>query len=88
MYDEQTASQKWCPMVRLGEGNSTDNRSSSAGFIRNDEPGAGIKWNCCIASECMMWRWVKVDDCVGDEEHQVSFQRMTELGYCGLGGKP
>ena len=74
MHTESDACKLWCPMVRLGEADSTDNRSASAGFIKNDEPGAGVKWNCCIASACMMWRWVTTLD--GDK------------GYCGLAGVP
>jgi len=58
MHTEKDACKLWCPMVRLGEADSTDNRSASAGFIKNDEPGAGVKWNCCIASSCAMWQWV------------------------------
>jgi hypothetical protein len=74
---EQEARKKWCPMVR------------HPGWMEN--PGSwnrGEAFNCnCIASDCMMWRWT--GECkTGVPITSISKHGPTELGYCGLGGKP
>jgi hypothetical protein len=79
---EDEAKKKWCPMVRVGEGSSTDNRNCSAGIV-NKNPGEGSQWNCCIASSCMMWRCA--DSYFSTTTGTV---RKPDTGYCGLGGKP
>lgn len=74
MHTEKEAQTKWCPMVRVGNDNqSAENRNCRLAEV-SDGPGKGAVWNCCIASSCMMWRWVTTLD--GDK------------GYCGLAGVP
>jgi hypothetical protein len=85
---EDEARKKWCPMVRylpqpwnflryIFHGNTgfTTNRANRA------------VGNNCIASDCMMWRWT--GECkTGVPITSISKHGPTELGYCGLGGKP
>jgi hypothetical protein len=69
---EDEAKRKWCPMVRNGLepiGNCADERKPS--------------WSLCIASACMMFRWVAITSQIIDEK-----ETDTSSGYCGLGGKP
>lgn len=35
--------------------------------------------NNCIGNQCMAWRWVEVN---------LSVERSTHHGYCGLAGAP
>lgn len=75
MYDEQTAKTKWCPMVRDGGGMRTARKRFNG----------RIEYSCCIASDCMMWRWtvspsqVRHGKVLGNEQ-------MIAVGYCGLAG--
>jgi len=50
---QSMAEKRWCPMVRVSEGDSVTNRSCDAGFVS----GTDIPWNSCIGALCMMWRW-------------------------------
>lgn len=77
---EDEAKTKWCPMVRVCEGDSTENRNCKGGIV-SKSPGEGVQWNCCIASACMMWREA---DRVEDPE---KFGNYLPIGYCGLAGK-
>jgi len=65
---EEEARKKWCPMVRFimdrpAQGNLVSNRNCTV----NDP------WDKCIASDCMMWRWMS--------------KIIRDKGYCGLGGE-
>lgn len=75
---EEEAKKKWCPMVRIAV-----------------EPGQGIFDNrqyngvvtSCLASNCMMWRWLdSCPQCHSIEEIQKHGCKNLS-GYCGLGGK-
>lgn len=79
---EHEAKMKWCPMVRAGEGSTTRNRSDRDGRI-SKEPGFGIVWNCCIASNCMMWR----QEALFGAGRIAEEERSKTRGYCGLAGK-
>ena len=69
---EQEARTKWCPMVRIGR-----NRYISLPDILSDK--------CkCIASGCMMWRWVPAGEYIDGD--RLVHQWRTD-GYCGIGGK-
>lgn len=70
MYDEQTAKTKWCPLVRFTP------IINSGIIIPGDRKRTedGKIDDSCLASSCMMWRWVTTLD--GDK------------GYCGLAGVP
>lgn len=64
--NKTVAVQKWCPMVRITNSElGPDNRTCYDGEIQKNNPGAGIRWNCCIASDCMMWRGDKRDGYCG-----------------------
>jgi hypothetical protein len=95
---EDEAKTKWCPMVRMGEGASTDNRNCEQGVISKD-PGKGVQWNCCVASACMIWRWdeygveylARDDQLIETGTGGTSPWKQTGIpasGHCGLGGKP
>lgn len=70
MMTEDEARKKWCPMVRTGlvHGMAVNHH------IDMEPKGQGVHDETrCIASECMMWRWI-----TGDKIE----------GYCGLAGLP
>jgi len=58
------------------------------GFVGND------KERYCIGSQCMAWRWIKIDRDYkfgpADDEGKMKVlsSPITEYGYCGLAGKP
>jgi hypothetical protein len=62
---EDEAKKKWCPMTR---------NIQVMGMNRNTIDYSDYKSNC-LASECMMWRWV------------IKEGYPNGRGYCGLGGK-
>lgn len=64
MYTEPKAKDRWCPMVRSPQGKY--DWTNREGFTNGTH---------CIASECMMWRWLRT--LVG----------TVPEGYCGLAGK-
>jgi hypothetical protein len=41
----------------------------------------------CAGSNCMLWRWTGKCE-TGLPLTRISVHGPTELGYCGLGGKP
>ena len=50
---EEEAKTKWCPMVRCSNtGDGADNRVIDKGKVY----GTNTPWDCCVASDCMMWR--------------------------------
>ena len=66
---EDEAKEKWCPMVRV-----TSIANIGVLLPKGRKPTSdGSYEDYCVASDCMMWRWV---------EHSGEM-----LGYCGLGGK-
>ena len=76
---EEEAKTKWCPIVRIAHENVVANRTD--GYGSNDV----YKTQCCIASECMMWRWGKIPHCFVNGVERENYP-SSEKGYCGLGG--
>jgi len=91
MHTEQEARKKWCPQVRVSDGEhyAAENRFCQAGKVSSPEKSGvmlpedneGFNWDRCIASECMMWRWTTVFT------HGNTYSQH-EQGFCGLAGKP
>lgn len=76
---ESQARKKWCPMVRalaLHEGKVVGVGANAGLKMRSDPDN---KYARCIASDCMMWRWQRVD---------VSTRNEDMPGHCGLAGAP
>ena len=71
MTTEAEAKEKWCPMVRMSFGVAAVNCPES-----DDDTGRDRKWNKCIGSQCMMWRWDMLPSVNGPKE----------MGHCGLAG--
>lgn len=70
---EEQSRKKWCPQLRVMD--------MSNGFaIATNLGGHGLLDNCCIASDCMMWRWY--NRTIGETRENVG------KGFCGLAGKP
>jgi hypothetical protein len=68
MHTREQARELWCPLVRYACGSEPPayNRCDDSDYRSISNPSA-----CrCIASDCMMWRW----------------GRLNGEGYCGLGG--
>jgi len=64
---EEEAKKKWCPFAREG--------------LQFGGPhGVAAGNNCCIASDCMMWRQLA---------HQEGLDpQFKPPGFCGLASKP
>lgn len=79
---ENDAKTKWCPFTRtmasLPENDSSITSINRAG--QEDEAPALPQIVCCIASECMAWRWAR------DVREVSSLDRRP--GFCGLAGVP
>ena len=69
---EAEAKTKWCPMVRFNTLDINESDSNRGVFVRSGNI------QCCIASDCMMWR------STGYTDHGMT----GKSGYCGLAGKP
>jgi hypothetical protein len=74
---EEEAKQKWCPQVRtlMWVGEKAEHPLISNRAV--DEADGYDERHCCIGSDCMMWRWIYLQN--GEK---------TPRGFCGLGGKP
>ena len=72
MHTEEEAKKKWCPMSR--------DTAISEGSYNRTATGKVVASCMCIASECMMWRWVRFD--TGRPDTGTS----SNVGYCGLTG--
>lgn len=92
---EEQAKTKWCPMVRLIDGQppgaASTNREYKEFGTEHEES------NRCIGAACMMWRWDDVPNPV--YEAQSPFMQWTPAnipmtiksethGHCGLSGCP
>ena len=67
---EKEAKEKWCPMARC----KIDHDCADTIAVNRWSDGAMMRGSLCVASDCMMFRFVP--DSTG------------KTGYCGLGGKP
>ena len=68
MHTEKQAKDKWCP-------HALDTATDEGSYNRTGE-GKIVPSCLCLASECMMWRWVITDP------------KKAYKGYCGLAGIP
>ncbi len=62
---EEDARSKWCPFAITGYFGIALNR------LHDPEPIT--RETCCIASQCMAWRWLN---------------KASDNGYCGLANEP
>jgi len=75
LLTEAEAKTKWCPQIRYG---------NEPGCNRNWTPEGAEMLVCCIASECMMWRWAAytiVHGLGAPKEERAE-------GFCGLAVHP
>ena len=77
---ESDARKRWCPMVRLAYDTVSANR-----FV--NDPRSGMTTPdadcCCIASSCMMWKWVQTPEQAAFVNAQANAGQV-ENGHCGL----
>lgn len=75
---EKEAREKWCPFSRLANPAraSTFNRVAGTDLDSGPMIAAAV---CCIASQCMAWRFVEEV-----EEAEGSRFTVRKRGYCGL----
>jgi hypothetical protein len=99
IYNEEVALQKWCPMMKTvmffktKEGEETFGERGGVSFNRHID---GEAEGDCIASGCMMWRSNDIYECPGCKriftDNHISCCKdtikLTDVGYCGLAGKP
>ena len=67
---EKEAKEKWCPMARC----KIDHDCADTIAVNRWSDGAMMRGSLCVASDCMMFRFVPESD--------------GKTGYCGLAGKP
>ncbi len=75
LISEKIARTKWCPFVRVDNGNRRYNTVTD-GFSNTE------KMYHCIGADCMGWRQFHLSYVKGSESE------MTAHGYCGYAGKP
>lgn len=77
MLTEDEAKKRWCPFANVQQ-DGTGNRYPM------DTDMLNRAFACCIASDCMAWRWTEQGHDPGD------FPGMGEwpsTGFCGLASK-
>ena len=94
---EEEAKKKWCPYA-----NTTARGAANVGSWNRfeDSPPEKTAGVCCIASECMAWRWTHMrhfaepantSDLYPDNKGYLARKNgddMERIGYCGLAGAP
>ncbi len=75
LMSEKVVRTKWCPFVRVDNGNRLYNTMSDG--VANAD-----KMYHCIGADCMGWRQFHLSHLKGSEEG------VTAHGYCGYAGKP
>lgn len=90
---EVDAKTKWCPMARqlgtlIGRRDETeDDRTVAMGSQNRGYVMGRALDNClCLASGCMMWRWVETS--VNDGKGSEMVPSYNTHGYCGVAGQP
>lgn len=73
---EEEAKTKWCPMVQVTSAQHMND------IEYGDNRGNGDESHNCIASDCMMWRYVGYEYI--NPENVPPTSRGTLEGYCGL----
>ena len=74
LLTEEQAREKWCPEARCAIKGDED-AIFAYGINRWPKAHERLTGTCCIASDCMMWRWE--GGIYPDEDKR---------GFCGLGG--
>lgn len=85
LLSEEAAKARWCPFAREKYGPQTRPHHKAAFPDR-----------CCIASECMAWRFYDHAKAWEDQEKEIDYGSseipptpvFAPEGYCGLAGKP
>lgn len=83
---EEEAKLKWCPMSRVAIP-QRDVRNNTVGHtVANRLDDYKFPFHsACIGSNCMMWRWEKVENPEGNPLNKpLLFIDSTTDGYCGL----
>jgi hypothetical protein len=73
----EEAKGKWCPHIQFVIGHN-DAIWQGVAYTNRGTVLDGTKSCLCIASDCMMWKWVINPDA----------GTPTNQGYCGLAGRP
>lgn len=78
LLTENEAITKWCPHVRINQGNNITTVGTSTS---------------CVASGCTQWRWFDAAPFAGVPRNQAEADALNRgqaprRGYCGLAGVP
>lgn len=58
LLTEEEAKERWCPFVRyLAVFRNHHGDRETAGCFNRGGADSGLEKACCIASQCMAWRW-------------------------------
>jgi hypothetical protein len=90
MYTEDEAKTRWCPQVRIAGDENEPNFNRGYGEDHCNITGGNGQYKCnCIASECMMWRWVYEDANPATARNGLLARNYikTDKGHCGLAGR-
>lgn len=75
------AAKKWCPFARVAQFNGGDPPPGAGNREPYGNPTGALNGAaCCIADECMAWRWLLVPTNSGGTTDSPVY------GYCGLAG--
>lgn len=88
LLTETDAKTRWCPMVRYADHyhGSTFNRGGLPNNVWDISPDSAAYLCNCIASRCMMWRWLADDTLRGRFDKPTAEEAARRLGFCGLAG--
>jgi hypothetical protein len=78
MHTEEKAKELWCPHVRHAD--SHEETANCTGLQRV-EGEMKHPWNTCVGSKCSQWRWTQ-------RRFPYPKTHNTDIGFCGLAGKP
>ena len=85
---EDEARTKFCPFARIAHVSAPTGGNRHYGGVGAEENLCMI--TRCIASDCMAWRWrQEFTGTISNEDGGIAGLTIdTEIGYCGLAGKP
>lgn len=77
---------QWCPHARIGSTGGNSNNRWINGGDDSALTASKIPSSCCIAADCMAWRWYETN--IQSEPGGLYESNGETYGYCGLSGSP
>jgi len=80
---ESEARKRWCPFTRYAHRNAP----TGGNRLMNSAGTDDITKASCIASDCMAWRWLPIEEQKHIKAIESNKPPPARRGYCGLAGK-